>query len=63
MSESAFEPEVVGQVMIIQMARLYDVMFALLAEQSPSKAKELARLHSKGVVLSPPPSMILDGET
>lgn len=53
---NAFAPENFNTVMVIQMARLYDVMMMLLATMDPEKAAYLEKLHEHGGTMCPPPA-------
>lgn len=54
--KSAFDPEVFGPVVIIQQARLYDVMMMLLGSVNPAAADQLERMHARGEFMAPPPA-------
>lgn len=65
-SFTAFDPEVFGPVVIIQLNRIYDVLMNILAESSPRGphiAKMLAQLHESGQFLSPPPAYAYSMDT
>lgn len=47
-------------VMLIQLARNYDVMLAFLAAIAPDKALEIVDIHSQGQFLGPIPALELD---
>ena len=47
---------------VIQQARVYDVMLALLLEQNSDAAKELREMHEAGELWCPPPSFVIDEE-
>jgi hypothetical protein len=55
-SNSAFDPENFGAVVIIQLMRLYDVQMALLSCYDPEKAGMLAEMHERGLSFTPPPA-------
>lgn len=46
-----YSPENIGTVQFIVMARLYDVMMALLREANPDAARDLLELHQAGVLV------------
>lgn len=60
--ESAFDPDNFGQVLLIQVSRLYDVGMALLAVVDVEKAVAMAQAHAKGAILSPPPAFVEEEE-
>lgn len=55
-SDSAFHPDNIGPVTLIQLSRLYDVGMAFLAVLDEDKAVALANLHALGEFATPPPA-------
>lgn len=55
-SDSAFHPDNIGPVTLIQLSRLYDVGMAFLAVLDEEKAVALANLHALGEFATPPPA-------
>lgn len=45
---------------VIQQARTYDVLMALLLEQNLDQATDLREMHERGELWCPPPSFVLD---
>lgn len=57
---NAFAPENFNIVMLIQMMRVYDVLLALLAVESPHKAEQLAKMHEQGLTFTPAPAFSVE---
>jgi hypothetical protein len=53
---SVFHPDNFSPVVLIQLARLYDVGMAFLGAIDPEKAKGLAELHARGEFMTPAPA-------
>jgi len=61
-SEDAFAPENFNVVLLIQMMRVYDILLALLAVESPHKAAQLAEMHEQGQTFTPAPAFSIEVE-
>jgi hypothetical protein len=58
-SDSAFDAENLGPVIVIMLGRYYDLLLGILStlgEEGAEKAEALEELHRAGQTLSPPPS-------
>jgi hypothetical protein len=56
----AFAPENFNTVLLIQTMRIYDVLMALLAIESPQKAEQLMMMHEKGLTFNPAPAFSVE---
>lgn len=61
-TESAFDPDNFGQVLLIQVSRLYDVGMALLSTVDSDKAVAMAEAHAQGILLAPAPAFVEEDE-
>lgn len=52
----AFSPENFNIVVLIQLARLYDLLWLNLAESNPNAARMILEKHTHGEHLVPPPA-------
>ena len=57
---SVFHPDNFNPVVLIQLARLYDVGMAFLATIDKDYAMHLAELHARGEFATPPPAFNVD---
>lgn len=55
--EDPFSEENIKILHFITLARIYDVLMAMLTETSPETAKKILDLHASGKLLGPPPNM------
>lgn len=53
--DDAFAPQNIGPITYITLARIYDVLVAILAVQSPERHRDLLEAHAKGLLLGPSP--------
>lgn len=61
-----FDPANFQPVVLIQLARCYDVLMNILATSSPQGkvvAEQLAKLHEAGITLAPAPAFRFDEES
>lgn len=64
-SGTMFDPANFQPVVLIQLARCYDVLMNILATSSPqgkAVAEQLAKLHEAGITLAPPPAFRFESD-
>lgn len=63
MSEpSAFDPAHFNTMLLIQLARIYDLQLALVTLMDEDLGARLSALHEQGQLLGPPPALAVDDE-